>query len=82
MDRDTFQYVPDVRQRRRTDHYSRQFVSGHGVLKTKLRGLTKSRAMSVFVVRSPRQRSTSLYSVPVVLQGGEDATKELLPRKQ
>lgn len=36
--------------------------------------------MSVFVVRSPRQRSTSLYSVPVVLQGGEDATKELLPR--
>lgn len=40
--RETFEYVPDVRQRKRvkweTDHYTTQFVSGHGNFKAKLRG--------------------------------------------
>lgn len=39
--RETFEYVPDVRQRKRvkweTDHYTTQFVSGHGNFKAKLR---------------------------------------------
>ena len=40
--RETFEYVPDVRVRKRvkweTDHYTTQFVSGHGNFKAKLRG--------------------------------------------
>lgn len=40
--RETFEYVPDVRIRKRvkweTDHYTTQFVSGHGNFKAKLRG--------------------------------------------
>lgn len=40
--RETFEYVPDVRLRKRvkweTDHYTTQFVSGHGNFKAKLRG--------------------------------------------
>lgn len=40
--RETFEYVPDVRQRKRvkweTDHYTTQFVSGHGNFKAKLWG--------------------------------------------
>lgn len=39
--RETFEYVPDVRQRKKikweTDHYTTQFVSGHGNFKAKLR---------------------------------------------
>lgn len=40
--RETFEYIPDVRQRKKvhweTDHYTTQFVSGHGRFKGKLRG--------------------------------------------
>lgn len=40
--RETFAYIPDVRQRKRvhwvTDHYTTQFVSGHGNFKAKLHG--------------------------------------------
>ena len=40
--RETFEYVPDVRQRKKvkweTDHFTTQFVSGHGNFKAKLRG--------------------------------------------
>jgi len=40
--RETFAFIPDVRQRKKvhweTDHYTTQFVSGHGNFKAKLRG--------------------------------------------
>lgn len=40
--RETFEFVPDVRLRKKvkweTDHYTTQFVSGHGNFKAKLRG--------------------------------------------